>query len=111
MNASAEVRFFPQTQVNQVETRFDPEYGVLWGFMNPAPRPCFNPQILDELGNFVRSIDVPRGKYRLDGAEHSINYGVIASKVPGVFNLGGDLELFKKAILAQDRELLVRYGR
>ena len=94
-----------------METRFDPKYGVLWGFMNPAPRPCFNPQILDELGSFVRSIDVPRGKYRHDGAEHTMNYGVIASKVPGIFNLGGDLELFKQAILAQDRELLVRYGR
>ena len=31
--------------------------------------------------------------------------------MPGIFNLGGDLELFKQAILAQDRELLVRYGR
>jgi DSF synthase len=79
--------------------------------MNPLPRPCFNPQILDELGAFVRSIDVPRGKLRHDGSEHTINYGVIASKVPGIFNLGGDLELFKKAILAQDRDLLVRYGR
>jgi DSF synthase len=112
VNTNAQIHTFPKPipLFKQVETRFDPEYGVMWGHMNPAPRPCFNPQILEELGNFVRSIDEPRGKYRHDGSMHTINYAVIASKVPGIFNLGGDLELFKKAILNQDRELLVRYG-
>ena len=113
MSTNAQIHVFPRPipLFKQVETRFDPEYGVFWGFMNPMPRPCFNPQILDELGNFVRSIDEPRGKYRYNGSEHTINYGVIASRVPGVFNLGGDLELFKQAILNQDRDLLVQYGR
>jgi len=95
----------------QVETRFDAEFGVLWGFMNPVPRPCFNPQILDELGDFVRSIDEPRGIYTREGINHRIQYAVIASKVPGIFNLGGDLALFMRAILDRDRELLVSYGR
>ena len=113
MTTNAQIHPFPKPipLFKQVETRFDPEYGVLWGFMNPAPRPCFTPQILDELGNFVRSISEPRGKYRHNSTEHTIHYGVIASKVPGIFNLGGDLELFKQAIVNQDRELLVRYGR
>jgi DSF synthase len=35
---------------------------------------------------------------------------VLASKVPGVFNLGGDLALFKRLIEARDREALIRYG-
>ena len=113
MNINAQIHAFPKPipLFKQLETRFDPEYGVLWGYMNPAPRPCFNPQILEELGNFVRSIDEPRGKHRQDGLVHTVNYAVIASKVPGIFNLGGDLQLFKQAILNQDRDLLVCYGR
>jgi DSF synthase len=113
VNTNAQIHTFPKPipLFKQVETRFDPEYGVLWGYMNPSPRPCFNPQILDELGNFVRNIDESRGNYRYDGEEHPLNYAVIASKVPGIFNLGGDLALFKQAILNNDRELLVRYGR
>jgi DSF synthase len=79
--------------------------------MNPMPRPCFNPQILKELADFVGSIEESRGHYRQEGFDHAIQYAVIASKVPGVFNLGGDLSLFKKAILERDRALLVSYGR
>lgn len=111
MNATAEVRFFPQTQINQVETRFDPEFGVLWGFMNPKPRPTFNPPLLAELRGYVDSIIQPSGRVWHDGVEHVIKYAVIASKVPGVFNLGGDLALFRDAIAAHDRDMLVQYGR
>ncbi|MBA3506446.1 MAG: crotonase/enoyl-CoA hydratase family protein [Betaproteobacteria bacterium] len=110
---SAQIHAFakPLSPIKQVETRFDPEFGVLWGCMNPAPRPCFSPQLLDELGDFVRSIDDSRGVYKHQGLEQRINYAVIASNVPGVFNLGGDLLLFKQAIGNRDRDQLIRYGR
>lgn len=111
MNAIAEVRFFPQTQFVQLETRFDPEFGVLWGFMNPKPRPTFNPQLLAELRAYVDSIVQPGGLIWNEGTQSSINYAVIASKVPGVFSLGGDLSLFREAIATHDRDILVQYGR
>src|SRR6266498_1702574 len=111
MNAMAEVRFFPQTQWTQVETRFDVEYGVMWGFMNPKPRPTFNPQLLSELRAYVDSIVQPGGIVWNKGQEHPIIYAVIASKVPGIFNLGGDLSLFREAIAHRDREMLLQYAR
>jgi DSF synthase len=40
-----------------------------------------------------------------------LEYAVLASKVPGVFNLGGDLSLFSRLIDAHDREGLLQYGR
>ena len=110
-SAVAEVRFFPQTQLDQLETRFDPEFGVLWGFMDPKPRPTFNPQLLAELRGFVDSIIQPGGLIWHEGQQQAINYAVIASKVPGVFNLGGDLALFREAISRRDRDMLVQYGR
>jgi len=111
MNATAEVRYFPQVQANQLETSFDPEYGVRWGFMDPKPRPTFNPHLLAELRGYVDSIVQPGGLIWHDGTQHRIEYAVIASKVPGVFSLGGDLALFREAITKHDRDILVQYGR
>lgn len=111
MNAIAEVRFFPQTQFTQMETRFDVEFGVLWGLMDPKPRPTFNAHLLAELRGYVDSIVQPGGLIWHDGSQHVIRYAVIASKVPGIFNLGGDLALFREAIANHDRDMLVQYGR
>jgi DSF synthase len=111
MTAIAEARLFAHTQFTQIETRFDPEFGVLWGFMNPTPRPTFNPLLLAEACEFAESISKAGALVWDGGQQHRINYAVEASKVPGVYNLGGDLVFFRDAIGRQDRELLVSYGR
>jgi DSF synthase len=113
MSMAAEIatRAEPVRLFKQFSSRFDDEYGVLWGFMRPTARASFNLQLLDELAEFVRSIAESGGVVRQDGNERSINYAVIASDVPGIFNLGGDLALFKEAVATQNRDLLVRYGR
>ena len=56
MNATADVRFLPQTHYEQVDTRFDVEYGVYWAFMNPRPRSCFNLGLLEELRGYIDTI-------------------------------------------------------
>jgi DSF synthase len=109
MHAIAEARFSAPV-FSQIETRFDPEFGVLWGFMNPQPRPTFNTQLLSEAGDFAKGISDSGGVLWDAGQKHTINYVIEASKVPGVYNLGGDLELFRDAIERQDREMLLRYG-
>lgn len=109
MIANPEVRF-SSPKFTQIETRFDSEFGVLWGFMNPKPRPTFNSLLLSEAREFARSISDSGGFLWDGGTKQTINYVVEASMVRGVYNLGGDLELFRDAITAQDRELLLRYG-
>ena len=39
-----------------------------------------------------------------------MRYHVLASNVEGIFNLGGDLDLFRKLIIERDREGLRAYG-
>jgi DSF synthase len=111
MSAAAEIRFLPQTQFQQVETRFDVEYGVYWAFMNPQPRPCFNTQLLDELRSYIDTIVENDCQLAHRGQSYKISYGVLASKLPGVFNLGGDLMFFRSAIAARDRAQLIEYGK
>jgi DSF synthase len=111
MNAIAEVRYLPQPQFEQLETRLDTEYGVMWHFMKAKPRPVFNLQLLAELRAFHGSIEEGAGMTWDNGQESRINYLVLGSKVPGVYNLGGDLTLFRDAIAKKDRERLIEYGR
>jgi DSF synthase len=50
---------------------------------------------------------------RLRGADHRdppFRYLVCGSAIPGIFNLGGDLGLFRSLIAAGDAEALRRYG-
>jgi DSF synthase len=110
MNAFAEVRYLSIPQLRQVETRFDPEYGVYWAFMNPRPRACFTNQLLHELRAYIDSITDAGGSIHHQGGVHRVRYGVLASRTPGIFNLGGDLALFRAAIGSGDREALVAYG-
>jgi DSF synthase len=79
---------------------------IAWGYMHAAPRPCFTPAILRELlswgGEMVNTIDDPD--------KPDIDYFVLASSVPEIFSLGGDLDLFMRHIESRDRDALYRYA-
>jgi len=45
------------------------------------------------------------------GRKPRVGYMVLSSQRPGIFNLGGDLKLFKEKIEANDREGLKRYAK
>src|SRR5512141_1391093 len=111
MNAPAEIRFLPAAQCKQLDTRFDPEHGAFWALMQPRPRACFNAQLLSELKAFIDGIIDTNGRATHKGEIHTVGYAVLASKVQGVFNLGGDLELFRSAIEGGNRDALQRYAK
>ena len=95
-----------------VQTRLDAERGVYWAYMKSQARPCFTPALLSDLTRFVDSIQDGGGVFHdLGGKQCRINYAVIASRVPGIFSLGGDLSVFKHAIARRERTALVHYGR
>ena len=98
MNATAEICFLPSAQPKQLETRFDAEHGAYWAMMQPRPRACFNTQLLSELKAFIDGLVATGAHVIHKGDECSVGYAILASKLDGVFNLGGDLELFRSAI-------------
>jgi len=110
MNATAEIRFLPSAQYKQLETRLDPEHGVSWAVMQPRPRACFNAQLLSELKAFIDGMISSGGRVDHRGETWTVGYAVLASKIQGVFNLGGDLELFRNAIEGGNRDALQRYA-
>jgi DSF synthase len=95
----------------QLVTRYDADYGILWYYMNPEPRPCFNMDLLADIRKcqrFIQQINQSALEHR---KECPIRYGVLASRSSGVYSLGGDLDLFIKLIRERDQEGLTRYAR
>jgi len=94
---------------NQLVTEFDEETGVMWCYANPCPRPCFTPQLLEDLFKFLQTVRAHNSADIRSGIPPSIKYLILGSYKPGIFSLGGDLELFVRSIKSRDRELLYAY--
>jgi len=95
----------------QLTAHFDKDTRAMWSRWTADPRPCFNPSLLADIRTYYEFITQSGGVVSCNAEEHPIDYVVLASGMPGVFNLGGDLDLFKQLIGAHDRAGLLRYGR
>ncbi|MBB2200100.1 crotonase/enoyl-CoA hydratase family protein [Gluconacetobacter tumulisoli] len=90
-----------------VEVSLDAVGRTLWSFMRPNGRPSFSPPLLRDLHAMQRSIHDMAAE--ADGSL-PFRYMVVGSRVPGIFNLGGDLALFAEKIARGDREGLRQYA-
>jgi len=95
----------------QLCAQYDASTQALWVRWTPTPRPSFNPGLLRALSACARFIREHEGRLPHLGEALPVEYTVLASSVPGVFNLGGDLGLFLQLIERQDRGALVEYGK
>ena len=100
------LNFSPQLRAN-----YDKETRAMWSRWSPEPRPCFNPALLADIRSYYEFLGASGARVDCLGEEQPIEYVVLASATPGVFNLGGDLDLFKQLIDSRDRQGLLRYGR
>jgi len=87
----------------ELEIQYDEDYRLAWYYMNARPRPCCTPELISEFQQWYD--ELISSSY-----PHDVRYIVLASKVPGVFNLGGDLNLFIELIRNGDREGLMHYA-
>jgi DSF synthase len=87
----------------------DPEARTYWCTMLPQGRGSFSPQMLADMRDVQRTIKRMFTE-RAHEPQRPFDYFVVNSRVPGTFNLGGDLELFADKIRAGDREALRDYA-
>lgn len=116
MNALAQLRDYDENadfavtektrQFSQLNIDYDPLYKIGWFRMAGAPRPCFTPTLLNELSAYLAGVKAEM----LVTNQQKYDYLVVGSSVDGVFNLGGDLDLFTALIDKRDREALLNYA-
>lgn len=96
------------TAFEQLDIEWNQEEGTVWCYMNPHPRPCFNPEMLGELIGLKERLSGEG----LTGEQLSTrpHFAVLASRNNEVFNLGGDLGLFHQLIEDRDRDALEAYA-
>lgn len=94
---------------DDMRVRLDPETGTYWAMMCPSGRPSFTPRLLGGLASTQRSF-IRMFRDAQPQEEPPFRYLVVGSDHPGVFNLGGDLELFADRIRAGDRDGLAAYA-
>lgn len=91
----------------QLDFHYDKNNDSLWYYMKARPRPCFNVPLLEEIARFQSYVKSIADK---SGNNDCPRFLVLASSVSDIFNLGGDLHLFKKLIYNKDRDGLVDYA-
>jgi DSF synthase len=94
---------------DQLTTQFDRDKRILWCYLNPQPRPCFTPGLLEDLKKFL---SVARNLVTTEseaGRPSPVEYLAFCSYHPGIFSLGGDLGLFVELIRANDQAALTAY--
>lgn len=93
----------------QFSTRYDADTNSIWCWLNPKPRPCLNPVLLDELEQLQCRLKNLYTHQKSDTPWH-FKQLILASRSPDVYNLGGDLKLFKQYILDKDVNSLQQYA-
>jgi len=96
---------------DQLRVTYERDSRSIWSRWNPAPRPCFNPPLLAAIRAYYDYLAHSGGRIDCGDGEYPIEYVILASDSPGVFNLGGDLDLFQKLIGEHNRAGLLLYGR
>jgi DSF synthase len=101
----------PCRSYTEVEYEYEPATGTVWGFMNQRGNPCFNLGLLKDIRAFGGELTANSGHIEFEGAMQKVHYYVAGSRVPRVYNLGGDLALFLLLIRSRDRDALAHYAK
>jgi DSF synthase len=97
---------------SQYQTEYEPATGTVWGYFNPKDgAPCYSLGLLHDILDHDQRMMATRGRVEVEGTLQPVQHYVTASRIPGVFNLGGDLALFSMLIKAGDRHALAQYAK
>lgn len=110
MNKKDFDNYYSPQYFRQVEIDFNYKRGILWLYMKPSERSCITPGLLRELRRYQQGLVRWGGKYIHEKNIYTVDYQVTTSGLNNIFNYGGDLELFIRAIKDKDHDLLLQYG-
>ncbi|MDB5642211.1 MAG: echA8 2 [Hyphomicrobiales bacterium] len=98
---------FPPGGYRELDIELDGSTAALWCFMRPNGPPSFTPSMLGELISLRRAIANHMGGQPPGGG---LRYFVGASRLRGIYNLGGDLGYFVDSIRTKNRDRLMAYA-
>lgn len=99
-------RAIAAARLKEMEASYDPMAGLVLCSFKFNGRPSFTRQLLEDIGSIQ---EIVATHHNADDGD-DVRYVAWASKTPGIWNLGGDLDLFAQLIRAQDRIALLRYA-
>jgi DSF synthase len=96
-------------ELRELELEYDPAMRAVWGFQLHHERPSYTPQMLKDIQAVQR---VLRTFYRESPADAALaaRFTVLASRTPGVFSMGGDLQFFVSCVEEGNEEALRAYA-
>ncbi len=94
----------------EISVRYDVETASIWCYFNPGVRPCYSYDMLTEIHTLQLEIIDYFKSYNME-PPIPVNFFILASQINGIFNYGGDLNMFAEMIRKQDRETLLKYGK
>jgi len=90
--------------LREIDVEYDSTRRAVWFYMKGEPVPCFTVSLLKELNKLFDRIK------KSNQHERQVDYLIAASGQTGIYNLGGDLKLFRHCIETRDRETLRSYA-
>jgi DSF synthase len=96
--------------LRELTLSLDADRRTLWQFMAPCGRPSFTSGLLRDM---TMALDFVERAFAdtVASAKPMLEFLVLASHMPGIFNLGGDLPHFIELIERADRDRLAWYAR
>ncbi len=95
-------RFVEAGPLTQMSAWYEEGRNILWMMLEAQPRPCFNSELLQDISNLARAAQA---------SPLPIDFWVTGSTVPGLYNVGGDLNFFVEHIRKGDHSPLLAYAR
>jgi len=103
-----EIRLLSRTY-KELEVMLDPNTKCMWCYQRPKGPPSFTPNMVCELIGLRRAIQAMTASQG-PNAERPIRSYILASHIPGIYNLGGDLSFLAGAIRQRNREMIRLYA-
>jgi DSF synthase len=87
----------------------DTQNATCWCFMEPVGKPSYTHELMDDISRMQTAITQTFANLASPAAA-PFSWFVMASAVPGIYNLGGDLGHFAERIRSRDLKAMRHYG-